>query len=166
MPVHFRPFAPGDEGAFRSLNEAWIVQFFALEPKDHVVLADPETHILRQGGHIFMGVDGEQAVACCALIPKEPGCFELSKMSVLAARRGQGIGRRLIAYAIEQARVLGIERLYLESNTKLPNAVHLYEAAGFRHLPPERVVPSAYARSNVYMELFLQVEALPERSTQ
>ena len=26
---------------------------------------------------------------------------------------------------------------------------------GFQHLPPERIVPSAYTRANVYMELSL-----------
>ncbi len=102
-----------------------------------------------------MGVEGEAAVACCALIPMEAGCFELSKMAVDEARRGAGLGRRLIAYAIEQARGIGAARLYLESNSRLANAVHLYEAAGFGHLPAERVRKSPYARSNVYMEMML-----------
>jgi putative acetyltransferase len=34
-------------------------------------------------------------------------------------------------------------------------AIRLYESLGFRHLPPERVVPSVYARADVYMELWL-----------
>jgi putative acetyltransferase len=153
MAIEFRSFMPGDEIAFRELNEAWIAPIFGMEPKDHEVLSDPEAHILRKGGHIFLGVDGETAVACCALIPMEAGCFELSKMAVHEGRRGAGLGRRLIAYAIDRARLLGATRLYLESNTQLANAVHLYESAGFRHLPPERVHKSPYARSNVHMEL-------------
>jgi putative acetyltransferase len=46
--------------------------------------------------------------------------------------------------------------LYLETNKKLTPAVRLYEALGFRHLSPERVVPSPYARADVYMELDLK----------
>jgi putative acetyltransferase len=157
MEVEFRSFIPGDEVAFRELNEAWIVPIFGMEPKDREVLSDPNTHILQKGGHIFMGfdtgIDGATAVACCALIPMGNGCFELSKMAVHEARRGAGLGRSLIAYAIDRARAMGAARLYLESNTKLMNAVHLYESAGFRHLEPERVRKSPYARSNVYMEL-------------
>jgi len=126
-----------------------------MEEQDYEVLGDPEAKILNSGGHVFMGVDGEEAVACCALIPRESGCFELGKMAVAEARRGEGIGRKLVEYAIAQARVIGATRLYLESNAKLPNAVHIYETSGFRHLPPERVVPSKYARSGVYMEMFL-----------
>jgi GNAT superfamily N-acetyltransferase len=155
MSVEFRPFQKGDETAFRALNEAWIVKLFAMEPQDFVVLADPETYIVKKGGHVLMGFEGDEAVACCALIPREAGCFELGKMAVAEARRGQGIGRKLVAYTVARARDIGAKRLYLESNTKLPNAVHVYESTGFRHLPPERVVPSPYARSNVYMEMWL-----------
>jgi GNAT superfamily N-acetyltransferase len=150
-----RSFLSGDEFAFRELNEAWIAPIFGMEPKDYEVLSDPDTHILKKGGHIFIGLDGDRAVGCCALVPMEAGCFELSKMAVLESRRGAGFGRALIAYAIEQARVIGATRLYLESNTQLANAVHLYEAAGFRHLPAERVRRSPYARSNVFMEMTL-----------
>lgn len=153
--IVFRPFLRGDEVAFRELNEAWIAPIFGMEPKDYEVLSDPATHILKKGGHIFIGLEGDTAVACCALIPMETGCFELSKMAVVESRRGTGFGRRLIAYAIEQARIIGATRLYLESNTRLANAVHLYEASGFQHLPPERVRKSPYARSNVYMEMIL-----------
>lgn len=155
MPVEFRAFRKGDQAAFRSLNEAWIVRYFEMEAKDYEVLDDPENSILKKGGHIFMGVEEGVAVACCALIPKDPGCFELGKMAVAESRRGQGIGGKLLEYAIGEARALGAARLYLESNAKLPNAVHIYEKAGFVHLPPERVVPSEYARSGVYMEMLL-----------
>jgi N-acetylglutamate synthase-like GNAT family acetyltransferase len=108
-----------------------------------------------EGGHILMAVDGEFAVGCCALLAMEPGCFELSKMAVHESRRGEGLGRSLLEYAVAQARDLGAHRLYLETSTKLQNAVHLYQSVGFRHLPPERIRQSAYTRSNVYMEMWL-----------
>jgi len=71
-------------------------------------------------------------------------------MAVDERLRNQGIGRKVLAYTIEQARVLGARALYLETNNKLANAIHLYEALGFRHLPPK---PSPYVRANVFMEL-------------
>jgi GNAT superfamily N-acetyltransferase len=155
MPVHFRPFEAADQPAFRALNEAWIVKYFVMEIKDYEVLDHPEANILKAGGYIVIGVDGNEPVACCALLPREPGCYEIGKMAVAESRRGQGIGRQLLDHAISQARTLGATRLYLESNARLADAVHLYESAGFRHLPPERVVPSAYARSGLYMEMYL-----------
>ena len=154
-PLTFRPFQPGDEAAFRELNEAWIRQYFSMEPKDAEVLGDPVEHILRPGGQIVMATIDDRAVACCALLPMADGGFELGKMAVAEECRGQGVGKKLLSYVVGRARQLGARRLYQETSTRLPNAIHVYEAQGFTHLSPERVRRSPYARSNVYMELFL-----------
>ncbi len=153
--VTIRDFRPGDEAAFRTLNEEWITRYFAVEPKEKEVLADPRGTILDRGGRIFFAVREGQTVGCCALIAIAPGEFEVAKMTVAESFRRAGIGRRLLEKSITEARALGARRLYLETNQKLAGAIRLYESAGFRHLPPERIVPSPYARANVYMELSL-----------
>jgi GNAT superfamily N-acetyltransferase len=150
-----REFQPGDEADFRRLNEEWIVRYFALEPKEKELLANPQGLILDRGGRIFLAVRDGEPVGCCALLAMGPGEFELAKMAVTEAHRRAGIGRRLLERAIAEARGLGARRLYLETNRKLTNAIRLYESLGFRHLPPERIVPSPYVRADVYMELFL-----------
>ena len=61
------------------------------------------------------------------------GVYEVAKMAVAESCQGRGIGRRLLAYTIEQGRALGADSLYLETNNKLANAVHLYESLGFEH---------------------------------
>jgi GNAT superfamily N-acetyltransferase len=156
MPeIAFRLFQRGDEDAFRELNGEWIAKYFRLEEQDHVQLSDPEGNILRAGGEIVMAVAGEERIGCCALIFVSPGVFEVAKMAVSERYRGRGVGRKLLASTIEKAKELGAHKLELASNTKLANAVHLYESLGFRHLPPERVEPSKYARANVFMELHL-----------
>lgn len=152
----FRPFQTGDETAFRELNEAWISQYFSIEPKDREVLGDPVEHILKPGGEIVMALLGDQIVGCCALLATDHGGFELGKMAVAEECRGRGIGKELIAHVIARAREIGARRLYLETSTKLPNAIHLYESHGFTHLPPDRVRRSPYARSNVFMEMILE----------
>ena len=151
----FRPFQAGDEPAFRELNEAWIQQFFSIESKDREVLGDPAGHILRPGGEIVMAILGDRAIGCCALLAMGGGSFEIGKMAVSEESRGLGIGRKLLASVVGRAREIGAKRLYLDTSTKLPNAIHLYEEQGFVHLPAERVRQSPYARSNVYMEMFL-----------
>ena len=156
MPeIKFRLFQYGDAGAFRVLNEAWISRHFSLEAHDLIQLREPEHNILRAGGQIVMAVAGAEKIGCCALIFVSPGVFEVAKMAVLERYRGQGIGRRLLEYTIAQARLLGAHTLELASNSKLANAVHLYETFGFKHLPPERIEPSPYSRANVFMELRL-----------
>jgi putative acetyltransferase len=150
-----REFKPGDEADFRRLNEEWILRYFALEPKERELLADPQGMILDRGGRIFLAVRDGQTVGCCALLVIAPGEFEVAKMAVTESFRRAGIGRQLLAKAIAEARALGAHRLYLETNQKLESAIRLYESMGFRHLPPERIIPSVYERANVYMELFV-----------
>jgi putative acetyltransferase len=150
-----REFRPGDEAAFRRINEEWIVRYFVLEPKDEESLADPQRIILDRGGRIFFAIQDGQPVGCCALLAMAPGEFEVAKMGVTESCRRAGIGRTLLERAITVARAAGASRLYLETNRKLAGAIRLYESVGFRHLPPERVAPSPYARANVYMELDL-----------
>ena len=48
-----------------------------------------------------------------------------------------------------------MHRLYLETNHVLTTAIRLYESVGFKHLDANRIIPSQYARADVYMELVL-----------
>ena len=152
--ITIRLFQHGDANSFRDLNEAWISKFFRLEEQDSIQLAQPE-NILRAGGQIIMAVAGEDRIGCCALVFIKPGVFEVAKMAVSESYQGRGIGRKLLEYTIAQAKALGADTLELVTNSKLANAIHLYESFGFRHLPPDRVEPSPYARANVFMELHL-----------
>jgi putative acetyltransferase len=152
--IEIRSLQAGEDStAFRTLNEEWITRYFTLEKMDRETLGDPENMILRKGGHIFMGFLGRQAVGCVALIPMGDGVYELSKMAVSPELRGLGIGRRLIQYAVTQAKQIGARSLFLASNAKLKNAVHLYESIGFRHVPSDSLPPPHYTRANVFMEM-------------
>ncbi len=142
-----------DATAFRVLNEEWITRLFELETKDIEVLADPHSSILKKGGRVFLVSEDGKDIGCVALIHVADGVFELSKMAVAPIARGRGIGRKLVAHAIEQARRMGARSLFLGSSTKLPDAVHLYETSGFRHVPINKQTPLDYARADIFMEL-------------
>jgi putative acetyltransferase len=153
--VTIREFQPGDEAAFRKLNEEWIARYFRIEPKEAVVLADPKGTLLDAGGKILFAVVDDQCVGCCALRRMVEAEFEVAKMAVTPGFQGAGIGRKLLQAVIEKGREIGARRLYLETNHTLKPAIHLYESLGFRHLSPEEVVPSPYVRADVYMEMML-----------
>ncbi len=157
MTVQVREFQPGDETAFKTLNEAWISAYFKLEEKDISTLGDPRQHILDRGGHIYLAVDRDsgETLGCCALIAMKAGVFEVAKMAVAENLRGRGIGRVLLRGVIDAARDLGAIRLYIETNHTLQNAIALYRSEGFEHLRPEDVEPSPYARADVYMQMAL-----------
>ncbi len=159
--LSFHEVQVGDDAtAFRTLNEEWISRYFVLEAKDHEQLGHPET-ILQQGGHIYLAVVDRQTVGCVALIPMGNGVYELSKMAVSPERRGFGLGRRVLQHALEQAQLLGASSLFLGSNTRLENAVRLYESAGFKHVAQDRLPKLAYSRANVFMEFNLQGTQTP-----
>ena len=152
MQITFRQFLPGDGNAFRTLNEQWIAKYFVLEEKDRLTLNDPEKYILNPGGHIYFAVLDNEVVGCCALIANGPGSYEVAKMAVDESHRNLGIGKSLLAHVIEEARHLRAWKLTLETNSKLMNAIHVYESLGFRHVDSSLVEPSPYKRADVFME--------------
>ncbi|MFM9276839.1 GNAT family N-acetyltransferase [Paenibacillus jiagnxiensis] len=147
---------PEEARAFKTLNEEWIARIFTIEEADRIILNDPVRNIVDRGGDILIARAGGSIVGCVALVPTGSGVFELSKMSVAPECRGRGYGRRIILAAIRRARELGAASLFLGSSTKLPNAVHLYESVGFKHVSVEQIGPMPYARADVFMELELK----------
>lgn len=153
MAVIVRPFRPGDEAAFRDINLEWIERLFVAEQKDRDVLNNPAKYILDPGGAILLAVEDETPLGVVALMVMGQGSVELAKMGVSPHAQGKGAGRLLVAAAIEQARAMGMKRVYIETNSKLAPALKLYSDAGFQ--PLRETIPSPYARADVQLELLL-----------
>jgi ribosomal protein S18 acetylase RimI-like enzyme len=148
--IDILPFEPRHAEAWKALNEGWLIAGgFTIEAKDQKTLNDPAGSILEPGGRILMAERDGEAIGCCALIAMADGGFEVSKMCVAEAARGQGLGRRLLDAAEAQARSAGACRLYLETSSTLTAAGALYRSHGFIDLPPR---PSPYVRADVWME--------------
>jgi ribosomal protein S18 acetylase RimI-like enzyme len=120
-----------------------------LEPYDIEVMSNPEA-IVEHGGAVLFALLGDAVVGTCALKQHAPGEYELTKMGVDPSVQGVGIGRKLIEAAIAEFERLGGTELFLETNTRLESAIHLYERTGFEHQPTIRE-GSSYGRANVYM---------------
>lgn len=92
-------------------------------------------------------MDG-QTVGSVALSPRGEEVAWLSKLFVRADARGHGLGRALLARAVEEARARGYQRIELETRTAYEAAVHLYEATGWVRgpdLPPEHGPDRTYS---------------------
>src|SRR5215470_4661988 len=155
MQITFREFRAGDAAAFRTLNEQWIAKYFAFEVEDLKVLNDPEKQILQPGGRIYFATLEGEIAGCCALIVNGERSYELAKMAVREDLRNQGIGKALLVHVIDAARSLRGRKLTLGTNSKLTNAIHLYESVGFQRLDPAKLEPSPYKRADVFMEMLL-----------
>lgn len=136
----------------RSLNYEWLQRYFRVEEGDAKVLADPQKYIIGRGGFIYYAQWQGETVGTASLLKKSEGLFELGKMAVTARAQGLGIGKRLIAHCLQEARQKKTERLILYSNTQLSAAIHLYRKFGFTEVPLES---GLYARANIKMELKL-----------
>lgn len=59
---------------------------------------------------------------------------ELKRMFVLPAARGRGLARQLLAAVEDSARAAGRARVILEAGNKQPEAITLYESAGYTRI--------------------------------
>lgn len=146
---------PRDTPHFRRLNEAWLTRYFHVEPIDHQLFADPVRHFITPGGAILMLDLADQTIGCCALQSLGGGHYEIAKMAIDEPHQGRGYGKLLLQAVIDHAKELGARRLFIETSSKLPTAIALYEKLGFTRLPSNRVPPSDYARADVFMERWL-----------
>jgi GNAT superfamily N-acetyltransferase len=151
--VAIAPFRREFAAEFRRLNLEWIERLFKLEASDYKVLDDPERTIVEPGGMIFFALDDGRPVGTVAMVKGEQGRCELAKMAVATTHQRLGIGELLGKAGTAWARQQGFRRVFLETNSRLDNAIRLYERLGFRHVPFPH--PSDYARADVYMELEL-----------
>nr|WP_239178011.1 GNAT family N-acetyltransferase [Actinoplanes octamycinicus] len=59
---------------------------------------------------------------------------ELKRMFTLAEARGRGVARRMLAAVEESARAAGCSRVILETGDRQPEAIALYESAGYQRI--------------------------------
>lgn len=158
--VSIIPYEEKHRKHFKTLNEEWIRKYFKMEEMDHKALDHPKTYILDNGGHILVALYEGEVVGVCALIkidhPRHD--YELAKMGVSPKAQGKGIGWLLGKAIIDKAKSLGANTLYLESNTVLKPAISLYRKLGFTKISG---IPTPYKRSNMQMELQLNLTSKP-----
>ncbi|HEX2073060.1 MAG TPA: GNAT family N-acetyltransferase [Geodermatophilus sp.] len=82
---------------------------------------------------VLLARDGDgAAVGCGALRDLGDGAAELKRMFVVPAARGRGISKAVLAALETAARERGWTTLRLETGPRQPEAVALYERAGYR----------------------------------
>jgi putative acetyltransferase len=87
------------------------------------------------GGVFLIGRVAGVPAACGALRPMQDGAAEVKRMYVCDGYRGRGFGRTILG-ALEDAAVSrGYAILRLETGGEQPEAITLYESAGYRTIP-------------------------------
>lgn len=108
------------------------------ELDDHLsVLYPPEDNFLELPvADVFLVArDGDDPVACGAVRFLDPQTAEVKRMYAAPRVRGQGIAWRILQELEAFARARGARRLVLETGPRQPEAIALYERAGFTVVP-------------------------------
>jgi ribosomal protein S18 acetylase RimI-like enzyme len=116
-----------DEGQYRLLQEAEY-------PWELLLEADPsraqiEKYLPRSS--VYALIFDELIAGVVVLTPLTEKAVEITSIAVVEARRGQGLGRRLLKHAIETARIRGCTRIEIGTGNSGQAQLHLYQSAGF-----------------------------------
>ncbi|MEO1257658.1 MAG: GNAT family N-acetyltransferase [Bacteroidota bacterium] len=150
LSFQIEDFKPEHKPRWKEINEAWVSKDFYMEEIDHLHCSHPEQSILAGGGQILVATVDGLVVGTVGLLKEENNVFEVIKMAVDTEYRGHGIGKALCMAAIEKARTLNANRLYLYSNTKAVPAINLYRKLGFKETP---LGPQEFERADIRMEI-------------
>jgi putative acetyltransferase len=99
----------------------------------HFSLSD--AHVAPGDGAFVIAYLDDVAVGCGAVRRLDEATAELKRMYVEPSVRGRGIGRSLLAALEDEARLLGVTTVVLETGTRLARAIKMYEAMGYVRIP-------------------------------
>src|SRR5919108_4033850 len=126
------PFQASHTDGFRSLVADTLREFgFEPDPEFDQDLDDPAATYAA----LWVALAGEDVVGSVALRNLEDGAVELKRMYLRPEQRGHGLGKALLAVALEWARANGAGTVRLDTSERMVAAQRLYEAHGFRRIP-------------------------------
>jgi GNAT superfamily N-acetyltransferase len=130
--VSIVPFDPVYADGFRGLVADTLLEFgFELDSEFDTDLDDPAATYAA----LWVAVDGDRVIGSVALRDLGEGAVELKRMYLRPAARGLGLGKQLLALALDWSRGHGYQRIRLDTSERMVAAQRLYEAHGFVRVP-------------------------------
>ncbi len=128
------PFDPVHTDGFRSLVGDTLREFgFEPDPELDGDLDDPGATYAA----LWIAEDGGAVIGAVALRDLGEGAVELKRMYLRPDARGRGLGKQLLAIALDWARANGKRTVRLDTSERMVAAQRLYEAHGFERVPGE-----------------------------
>jgi ribosomal protein S18 acetylase RimI-like enzyme len=124
-----RPAQPADRAAVEAIVAAAYSVYLERVGKPPGPMLDDYAGLIDAGAISVFETDGAIA-ALIVLLPK-PDHLLLDNVAVRPDRQGQGLGRRLVAFAESEARRLGYSELRLYTHVTMTENIALYTRLGF-----------------------------------
>lgn len=136
--------------------EAWLGLDLCFQGFEAEIANLPGKYALPDG-RLFLAFVDEKAAGCIALRKLEKGICEMKRLYVRSEFRALGLGRTLIEKLINEARLIGYEKMRLDTlPDKMAKAVKLYESYDFRAIP-------AYYPNPYDDTLFMQLDLTEQK---
>lgn len=103
-------------------------------PKEQIHGIDVSEFKAADGFFVIAFINNE-TVGCASFRPLDKKTAELKRMFVRKKIRRQGIARKLLEFIEQSAQKRDFERLCLETGAKQPEAISLYQSAGYYEIP-------------------------------
>ena len=124
---------------------AWIGLDLAFQEIDAELDGLPGEYVPPRGA-LFVVPDGDSLAAMIAFRPIDGTICEMKRLFVRPAARGRGLARRLITYALDEARTAGYAEMRLDTLPMMVDAQKLYVNMGFADIEPYYETPIAGTR--------------------
>jgi GNAT superfamily N-acetyltransferase len=118
------------------------------------------------GCFIVAGRDGA-VIGCGAFRRFSVSACEMKRLYVIPDRRGEGVGRKIVAALVDRARALGYRSMLLDTLPAMSGAQSLYASFGFTQTAPYRFNPVAgatYWKLDLMSKTMDQTVALLEKT--
>jgi putative acetyltransferase len=145
---------PADMGMVRELFEEYWNSFGftpCFQGFDREVAGLPGEYA-PPGGRLAIAMIEGAAAGCVALRRFDETRCEAKRLYVRSAFRGQGLGRELLRWVIDEARAAGYAEMVGDTMPVMQQALEMYDRAGFERTGPysEKATPGA-----IYLRLRL-----------
>jgi GNAT superfamily N-acetyltransferase len=125
-----RPARPGDRAAVEAIVEAAYSVYVERIGQPPGPMLDDYRRLIDEGAVSVIGrADG--AITALIVLLAKPDHLLLDNIAVRPDHQGQGIGRRLVAFAESEARRLGYGELRLYTHAMMTENIALYTGLGF-----------------------------------
>jgi GNAT superfamily N-acetyltransferase len=121
---------PADRAAIERIVRAAYGIYVERIGKPPGPMLDDYTALISDG-RVSVLEEADRTMAAIIVLLPEPDHLLLDNIAVRPDRQGQGLGRRLIAFAEEQARRLGHSEVRLYTHEKMTENIALYTRLGF-----------------------------------